>query len=378
MSKHKEFGISAEEHANLVAAVVAVERSEGKKGSASKALGIAESTLRNRLKKADRLGITADDPVVTAEVEREMELKEKLDAAEARAEFLEKQLEEQTAALERARHASSNVKPVKPKGRKSKLRVVFPDVHGNRMDKAAVAAFLGDIEMLKPDEAIGLGDLLECGGWLSRHDQLYVADVTQTSYEDDIAAASDFLDKVGRVVPKIELLEGNHEKRLEEWCIKATEGYTRDAEWLRRRVAPEYVINLEKRGIPYHKFHLCHDNLGVPGVIKRDRCYFTHGYSTAKHAAYQHLVKSGAPIVYGHTHRADCSYTRTIANGLVAAWCPGTLSEVQPMWRHNAPTGWSQGYLLQWVEEDGEFLTVQVPIDDGRSFLGTVLKNLRM
>ena len=50
-----------------------------------------------------------------------------------------------------------------------KVRVCVGDVHGMRMDRAAVDAFLSDVKLLDPDEIVLGGDILECGGWLAKH-----------------------------------------------------------------------------------------------------------------------------------------------------------------------------------------------------------------
>lgn len=254
------------------------------------------------------------------------------------------------------------------------LRVVFPDLHGNLQDVDAVTAFFGDLEMLKPDSVIGLGDILECGGWLAeRHTLGYVAQVEQVSYEEDVSAANAFLDKVQSYCPNVELLEGNHEKRVEQWLVTKTLQNSNDAKYLHGLIGPETVLNLKARGIDWHRFHIKHDGLDVPGVIKRGKCYYSHGYSTAKHAAWQHVLKAGGNIIYGHTHRADYSINRTIHGGISAAWCPGTLSQMQPLWRHNSPTEWTHGYIIQVFDEDGNFQVLQVPIAYGKSLIGSVM-----
>src|SRR5688572_18961208 len=96
------------------------------------------------------------------------------------------------------RTASSKAPKAKARRRSkaSFVRVIFGDVHGEHMDKPAVAAFLNDVEMLEPAEIICIGDLLDCGGFLSQHRTLGVVAELAVSYEQDVAAANMVLDEL--------------------------------------------------------------------------------------------------------------------------------------------------------------------------------------
>lgn len=334
--------------------------------AAARSLGIPRSTLRTRLAGVPSeiispASTSAGDDAIRKEYE-------------AKRQELEAIIAKQAEALEKARLPRVPI-PVTPAQRgKAEIRAVFPDVHGNLHDPKALAAFLGDMEMVKPHTMIGLGDFLECGGFLAqKHTLGYVAEIEQVSWEEDVAIGNAILDKLQGVCGKIEMLEGNHESRVEKWVVNQTLRERGAARFLYDLVSPEKVLGMKKRGIPYHKYHLQHDGLEAAGVIRRGRCYYSHGFSTSRHAAWSHILQMGGNVVYGHTHRADYSVNRTVAHGMAAAWCPGTLSKLTPMWRHNSPTNWTHGYILQVIAPGGKFQTLQVPIVDGVSMLGTVL-----
>jgi hypothetical protein len=136
-------------------------------------------------------------------------------------------------------------------------------------------------------------------------------------------------------------------------------------------------LQLQKRGIRYHRLSDYHDGLPTPGLIKRGPLLLTHGWSTAKHAASAHLMKSGACIAYGHTHRSDYASQRTTASGLIAAWSPGCLCQLHRLWNHSLPTDWSHGYLLQLTNsETGHFQMIHVAIEQGESFLGPMIEQI--
>ena len=214
---------------------------------------------------------------------------------------------------------------------------------------------------------------------MQSHTLGYVAQMDEVVYEEDVAATNDLLDKLATVAPNanIHYLEGNHEQRMERWCVDAVEGNKRNAEYLMRAIAPQFVLSLHERGIPYYKIDGQHSGLSERGILKLGHSYFTHGFSTGKHAAARHLDKFAGCVFYGHTHRADTHTTRLVNVGLVSAFCPGCLSTLAPRWRHNDPSGWTHGYILQIVnEDDGTFHAIHVPIDNGKSYLTNLIKSV--
>ena len=256
------------------------------------------------------------------------------------------------------------------------VRVIVPDTHGCKADKRAIAAFLADLKTLDPHEIIFLGDHVDCGGFLAQHHVMgYVAE-TDYSYEDDLAAANALLDAVQKTAPRatIDYIEGNHERRVETWCVTQTLRSAKDSERLRQLYAPEFRLDLAARGIAYHRQGVFAEGLSVPGVIKRGKCFFFHGISTARNAVGATLDRIGGNSVSGHTHRAQSEITRTVGAGVVGAWNPGCLCEMQPLWQHTVPTKWTHGYAVQLVAPSGEFLHLNIPIIDGKTHFTALFK----
>lgn len=278
----------------------------------------------------------------------------------------------QAAQIEQLRGRRYKIQPGKPKRKagKSFCRVIVPDSHGCLIDRPAMAAFLSDLEQIQPAEIVMLGDHLECGGFLAEHHTLgYVAQAEYT-FQQDCDAANEFLDCIQSRCPgaSIDYIEGNHERRIETWIITRTLRSRADGEYLRSLFSTDVVLNLQRRGINWIRQGVFYDGLSIPGAIKRGHCHFTHGTSTATHAAAKTLSRFGANVVFGHTHRADSFVQRTVKAGTIAAWNPGCLSVLQPLWQHGNPTDWSHGYGLQIVVGD-DFLHINVPIVDGTSLL---------
>jgi len=256
------------------------------------------------------------------------------------------------------------------------VRVLIPDTHGAKIDRAAAAALLADLKTLSPHEIIFLGDHVDCGGFLAQHHVMgYVAE-TAYSYEADIAHANAFLDQVAAAAPgaRLEYIEGNHERRVETWAVTQTLRHGKDAEMLRKLFAPEFLLKLKERGVVYYRQGEFYDGLPVPGVIKRGKCYFFHGISTAKNAVAATIARIGGNCVSAHTHRAQSDIIRMVGTGIIGAWNPGCLCEMQPLWQHTAPTNWTQGYAVQLVAPSGAFLHLNIPVLNGQTHLASLFK----
>lgn len=262
------------------------------------------------------------------------------------------------------------VSPVKRHGKDDILQVFVPDIHGHYHDPAAVAAFSADMKRLQPDRITQLGDMIDCGGFLAAHHVLgYVAQM-EYSYEQDITDGNGMLDQWQKDCPRaeIEMLEGNHEDRVERWCVGQALGGKKDAEYLRRAFAPQYLLNLKNRGINYYRRSETYDGLSIPGAIKRGKIIVVHdpGFSDPRRT----LSRFGAPVVHGHDHQSHANVTSTVGQGDIGVWAFGCLAQRQQLYAHSRPTGHVHGYGIALQSRAGHFLMISVPIIDGVSYLG--------
>ena len=248
-------------------------------------------------------------------------------------------------------------------------RLAVGDTHGNHISIPARDAFLGDLEILKPEEVVLLGDLLDCSGTFSRFKKQYLREFSY-SYSEDVSAANDFLDQVQRRVPsaKCYYLEGNHERRIEAWAVEQFENVL-DAKKAVDAFGPRAALHLDKRGIAYYEYSLRHMGLEAPGVIKLGKCFFAHGFGKGIHASYNTLRKLADNIVHGHNHRSMSSILRQV-DSTSGAWCPGCLCDIQPYYFHSDPTDHTNGYHVQFVNrKTGWFAPWNVSVLDGVSVL---------
>jgi len=256
------------------------------------------------------------------------------------------------------------------------LRVVCGDNHGSAGDPTALNALYDDLEILKPAELVHTGDMIDCGGFLAEHHTLnYVPETTYT-YANDIHCASLFLDTVAKSVGKMHYVMGNHERRVEKWCIQIAAKGRSDREFVQDRLmkslSPQALLQLDARGINYVCQGVTDDGQFVPATIRLGKSLYTHtgserGSSTG--AKMMQLFQTN--VAFGHTHKAGVWFAREAGTGTtMIARNNGCLCMRQPLWRNSDPTGWTQGYGLEVVREDGSFLALHIPIVDGESMLG--------
>lgn len=260
-----------------------------------------------------------------------------------------------------------------------RVRVSFGDVHGMLMDRGAVAALLSDLKLLNPDEIVLGGDIVECGGWLAKHQPLgFVANCDYT-YQEDCQAANTFLDDVQAACPEavIHYIEGNHEDRVERWCVDQTMANKRDAEFLRQAFAPQFMLRVKERGIHYYSRHEIYVDGAPRGWIKLGKMYFTHSLTYSKNAARDAAQKTAGNVTYFCTHREDTASIVFPSVGLVKAFNPGCLSQMQPLWKHSDPTSWSQGYAIDFIAKSENFQHIHVPIWRGESLGSCIVTRFR-
>lgn len=264
----------------------------------------------------------------------------------------------------------------KPSGKKPScfVRVIASDTHGAHIDTDAAAAFLADLEELKPAEIVLLGDHLDCGGWLAQHHVLGFVPETAVTFEDDVAQANNFLDEIQkRTTARTWYLEGNHEHRIVKQIIKMSMGSTRDTEFMLRLWGCKTVLGLGQRKIEFVRRDELQEGLRIRGAIKLGKCCFTHGTNTGQAATRKTLQQFKTNVCHGHTHRLESATTQSHEEQTLGAWCFGCLCKMQPLYYDTRVTDWSHGYGIQFVEPSGDFTTWVVPIIDGKSRLRMLL-----
>jgi len=217
------------------------------------------------------------------------------------------QLLEEYTDLRDARNVPKAKKKTTKAGRMDRIRISVGDSHGMMMDKLAVAAFLSDLKLFDPDEVVLGGDMMECGGWLAKHQPIGYVALCDYSYQEDCRATNWLLDEIQKNAPRAEVhyIEGNHEDRIERWIVDQTMAHKRDADFLREAFSPQSMLRLAERGIKYYRRSEVYGD-GLPrGWIKLGQMYFTHELGASKNAARAAAEKTAGNVTFFHTHRED-------------------------------------------------------------------------
>lgn len=147
-----------------------------------------------------------------------------------------------------------------------------------------------------------------------------------------------------------------------------------DSSFLLDLLAPQKLTKLEERGIKYYKRERSYDGLkNNAGSIILGKCAFTHPQGSSKHHASKMASTWGMNVVYGHTHRRDYYPSSNARGDSWAAWSPGCLCVTRKYWHHSENFNHNQGYHLQIVQPSGEFLGINIPIIDGKSYLSDLI-----
>lgn len=358
-----------------------LDAARGVTSQGARLAGLTRSSFLTRVSAARRrFGMTAVPEVVREDKALQQRVAE---AAEL------KQLQKENSLLREAVTTTAHIPKIpKPKfrsaGDEDEIWAVMPDSHGSHIDGAAFAAFQADLVALQKTgrltRLIGLGDHIDCGGFLAQHHTMgYLAQLDESAYADDLGAWESQLNTITEASggARITLLEGNHEQRLEKWAVQQTIGNRKDAELLMQAISPQHRLNYAKRGIDYVRYGELREGVPVRGAVRIGKCYFTHGSYCGPSAAQKHAAKFGAPVIYGHTHTPASFFGKTVHGGTHAAWNFGHLSKNAPRFMHNAPDNWSHGYGVVLVSKSGHFTIIHVPLIHGVSYLPTAFRLAR-
>lgn len=166
-------------------------------------------------------------------------------------------------------------------------RFVFcSDLHGDRHDRKAVAAFLKFCKAWKPQIKVFGGDLWDFRAMRKKADEEEKRDSMLRDYADGLQFLTEYAPQY--------FLRGNHDERL--WDLaEQDKGIVSD---LARRLVGE--VNEECKAIkcrmqPYDK---------RAGVLKIGSLKMLHGYSVGIGAARKHALTYGS-CLFGHVHSID-------------------------------------------------------------------------
>lgn len=233
-----------------------------------------------------------------------------------------------------------------------RIAVAFGDIHSPYHDRVSVAITLKFCKELKPDLIIIPGDLIDFYT-LSKFDQDPRDAHTLNS---ELSFAYNILAEFRKTCKEMELIEGNHENRLNRFLLqKAKElvGLT-TATGQKNIMSVEYLLELEQLGIKFIPM------VGRDAYKKYNDLFIGHYNKVSKHSAYtaKSLVEDkGVSILQNHVHRMGY-YAKTGIDGKTLVGIEnGCLCNLNPRYVQNP--NWQQGFTVIHLEDDGHKFTAE-------------------
>lgn len=241
----------------------------------------------------------------------------------------------------------------------NKHLIVLPDPHirakAGGEDKRSIAAVEKYIKDAEPDEIICIGDFLDFN-CISDHNAFNLRATEGETIQRDYNVANKVLDRWQKLTPKVVLLEGNHDYRVERFI----DAYPKMAGLLE----VETGLRLRERGIKWVRSWSKGEKYRVGNAT------FIHGRYVNDHHAKKHAEAFGRPIFYGHTHDIQL-YSKVTEgdNKTVVGQSLGCLCEYQQYYLKGFPNRWQQAFAEFYVREDG-FFNYTVTMIFNHKFIG--------
>lgn len=252
-----------------------------------------------------------------------------------------------------------------------KLVFIFPDIHYPQHDPVALEVALKAHAVLRPGRTIQLGDLMDCSGY-SSYDGKTLDEMKDYDFMgQEVVPSNKFIDRCLKNTHKYVGMAGNHEYRIERFCI--THGIAGASAY--HVLSPAYFLGMGRSRKEFHYVPYCSTSDPTSYYRITKDLVAVHGWSFAKNAARVHLdMARSQSVVYGHTHRQELVATRDpFSNRVIKAFSPGCLSRLQPMYATGgSPTTWSHGFSLiyvgstSWTEYNLTISRGAVVLPDGR------------
>lgn len=248
-------------------------------------------------------------------------------------------------------------------------------------DRAALDLALQIAQTLQPDRIIWLGDMEDLPDWSDRFlrsPEFYWS--TQPAIIETVWWLAQF--RLACPDAEIEVLEGNHDKRLEDALLKhlpaAYNLHPPSEMHLPPAMSIPRLLDLDRLHIEYvpdypnGQIWLNDAGVVVHGDVARGQ----------SHATVSHVVKNNdVTVIQGHIHRLEWA-SRTIHSPRgrrpIYAFCPGCLCRVDGVVPGvKARQNWQQGIAVVYHDDATELTPVPIPIRQGRAIFDGVLYEAR-
>lgn len=214
-------------------------------------------------------------------------------------------------------------------------------------DVATLNAVLSYASKHRWDEVVILGDMLDLD-CISDHNHGKPRLVEGKRLQRDFDHAKRFMDQLEHAVtrpgsnPKITLIEGNHDFRIERYIEAHPE-----SEGL---LELDRTLELKERGWNWVRYWSKGDLYHIGNL------YYGHGRHTNRYHAQKHLDEYGVCLHYGHVHDVqEFSRVHLGDDKTLCAKSMGCLCRYNQPWLHGRPTKWQQAFGVTYFQPNGFF-----------------------
>jgi predicted phosphodiesterase len=236
--------------------------------------------------------------------------------------------------------------------------LVIPDLHLPLEDKRATSRVLEFAASERWDEAILLGDVLDCNLY-SAFNEGKPRKTRGQSIAEDMKNGREWLAGFCRTVRKrrpgckVVYIEGNHEERVQRYIDARPEH-----EGLLEIPVQLQLDDLRVQWVPFW-------SKGTAYQI--GHASFIHGFSTIQNHAAKHARDWGSNVFYGHTHDVqEHSIYRRAKNVTIKGKSLGCLCDFEQPYMRGRPMRWQHAFGVFHFWPDGTFQESTVHIHKGR------------
>lgn len=234
--------------------------------------------------------------------------------------------------------------------------IIVPDIQAPQQDDTAISVALKLIKYISPTRLSFIGDVI-CADAVSKYPKSTWREAKLT-LDEEVDVTNRILDKFDRVIPdkcKVDFLEGNHERRIDLWCIKNTTPLGK----INEKISLESLLMLKDRG--YNFVRLEEQPLHV------GRYLLIHGHYVNKYHTAKTIGMIMRNVFYGHAHdyQVFTSYHSGDDSPRIAMSC-GCLCKYSQHYMQGRSNNWMHGIAVIYSDKDS-FTPYYIQIVKGRA-----------
>lgn len=234
-----------------------------------------------------------------------------------------------------------------PSGRNKLL--ILNDIHLPYHSRQALKTAIDEGVRQGCDTVILNGDTIDFYG-VSR----FVKDPSVRDVIGELSVAKQFLEYLRSKFPEAQIVykTGNHEDRWKHWIFHNLETVSHTLKIDPKQIAEFRLDN--RLELCKHRIDFVDDKQ----LIKSGRLFIAHGHeifsaSGAINVARNFRLKANDNVLFGHFHRTQDDYAKSLSEKIMGAWAVGCLCGLSPLYM--PINQWNHGFAIVDMDKDGMF-----------------------